>query len=125
MPVDRRDEHDGSVFHLAEGLMRERRGHHPGSRRALGERAHVGPGGEELLRSARHDDRVDVLVGANVVDRARERAQERVVVAVGGRPVEHDDPDPALLLQSDRHGEPDNLIRRTKPRIDGGAAWRR
>src|SRR5438552_18436779 len=58
---------------------------------------------------------MDVLVGTDIVHRTGERAEERVVVAVRGRAIEDNDSDPALLLQSDRHSEPDNLIEEPKP----------
>src|SRR5581483_69941 len=57
----------------------------------------------ELLRCARHDHVAHVRVGARVVDRRSELAQERVVVAVRRRAVEDDHADLAFLLESHAH----------------------
>jgi hypothetical protein len=45
----------------------------------------------------------------HIVDRARQRPEKRVVVAVGGRPVEDQDANSALLLQPHRHFTPSQV----------------
>ena len=100
VPSDRRYEHERCVLHLSKGLVREKREHETRARAPGGEHGNVGPGREEPLRSAGHNDgRLDAQVDARIVDRARELTKERVVVAVGGRPVEHYDSDAAFLLE--------------------------
>jgi hypothetical protein len=112
--ADGGDEEERRVLHLAKRLVSHDRRHHARASRARGEGADIGPGGEELLRRACDDDGVDVLVAARFVDGPGERTQERVVVAVGGRPVEDQQTDASLLLQPDRHDELSNLIRSTE-----------
>src|SRR5665213_243610 len=108
MAADHRDEDERRVLHLAECLMGEECGHGPGARSPCSEGSHVSAGREEFLRGAGDQHRSNVGVDPSIVDGAGERAQKRVVVAVGRWPIEHDDSDRAFLLQPHWHGTPPN-----------------
>ena len=72
---------------------------------ALREDVDVGASREEALVRAPHQDRLDGVVAAGVLDRRVELVEERAVVGVRRWPVEHDVPDRILLQKTHGHGK--------------------